>query len=64
MLWQPAGCNISFNLFKATTGSIAAIAAGTPTVLPVGVSIWGAVHDRFTPEDYYPTATHITIEVQ
>ena len=57
----PAGCNISFNRFHASQGSVAALAAGRPTILPVGISVWGAVHDRFTPTAYYPTARSITI---
>ena len=31
-------------------------------ILPVGISVWGNIHDRFTPSAFYPTATNIHIE--
>jgi hypothetical protein len=55
------GANLSFNTFHSMA-SFADSEAGIPTTIPVGISVWGAVHDRFTPKDYYPTATNIVIE--
>jgi hypothetical protein len=34
----------------------------TQAILPVGISVWGAIHDRFTPTAFYPTSTGLTIE--
>ena len=55
------GANLSFNRFYSHA-SPAALAAGKQSILPVGISVWGNIHDRFTPSAFYPTATNIHIE--
>ena len=39
--------NISGNTFRAATGTIDSLAKGIATILPVGISVWGAAVDRF-----------------
>ena len=34
--------NISGNTFRAATGTIDSLAKGIATILPVGISVWGA----------------------
>ena len=46
------GANLSFNKFYSHA-SPAALAAGKQSILPVGISVWGNIHDRFTPSAFY-----------
>ena len=59
--------NLSFNRFRAARGTIEALAAGIPSILPVGISVWGGVYDRFSSQPraagaYFPFSADIHVE--